>query len=83
MTWTALYPAAQNLLVAARALGLGAAFTLLHQSAEAVVRTELGLPDDMLIAATIPVGFPVSLPGAVRRRPVEEVLFRNRWRAEP
>jgi nitroreductase len=83
MAWTALYPAAQNLLVAARALGLGAAFTLLHQSAEAVVRAELGLPDEMLIAATIPVGFPASAPGPVRRRPVGEVLFKNRWRPEP
>ena len=81
MAWSALYPATQNLLIAARALGLGAAFTLLHLSAEPVIRAELGLPDDMLIAAVIPVGFPAVNGGPVNRRPAEEVLYRNRWTA--
>jgi nitroreductase len=80
MTWSALYPATQNLLIAARALGLGAAFTMLHLSAEPFIRAELGIPDNVLIAATIPVGFPAVSGGPVNRRPVEEVLYRNHWR---
>jgi nitroreductase len=81
MTWSALFPAAQNLLVAAHALGLGAAFTMLQLVAEPVIRHELGLPDDMLIGAVIPVGYPAVAGGPVRRRPVEDVLFMNRWSA--
>ena len=79
MTWAALYPATQNLLIAARALGLGAALTTLHSIAEQVVRSELGIPDDVLIAATVPVGYAAVSTGPVRRRPVGEVLYRNRW----
>ncbi len=79
MTWAALYPAAQNLLVAARAFGLGATLTTLHSVAEPVVRTVLGIPDDVRIAATIPIGYPAVPFGPVRRRPVAEVIRRNGW----
>ncbi len=81
MTWSALYPAAQNLLVAARALGLGSVFTTLHLTADAVVRQVLGIPDDVRIAATIPVGWPAADFGPVNRRPVSEVVHHNRWRS--
>ena len=80
MTWAALYPATQNLLVAARALGLGATLTTLHGVAEPVVRAELGIPDEVRIAATVPIGWPAVPFGEVRRRPVSEVLCRNQWR---
>ena len=60
MTWSALYPAAQNLILAARALGLGTTFTTLHRPAEPVVREVLGIPDDVKIAATIPIGWPAG-----------------------
>ena len=79
MTWAALYPATQNLLVAARALGLGATLTTLHGVAEPVVRAELGIPADVLIAATIPIGYPAVPFGEVKRRPVSEVLSYNQW----
>jgi nitroreductase len=79
MNWSALYPAAQNIIVAARALGLGAAFTLMQLSCEPVLRAELGLPDDMVIAAVLPVGYPATTPGPVKRRPVHEVLHMNRY----
>jgi nitroreductase len=79
MTWSALYPAAQNLLLAARGLGLGAVFTTLHRAAEPVVREVLAIPDDVRIAATIPIGWPDRPFGPVVRRPVDEVIHRNRW----
>ena len=79
MTWSALYPASQNLILAARALGLGSVFTTLHRPAEPVVREVLGLPDDVRIAATIPIGWPARPFGPVNRRPVADVIHRNRW----
>ena len=82
MTWSALYPAAQNLLVAARALGLGAVFTTLHFPAEPAVREVLAIPDDVRIAATIPVGWPAAKFGPVNRRPVADVIHRNRWEGD-
>ena len=79
MTWSALYPAAQNLLLAARAHGLGSVFTTLHLAAEPLVREVIGIPDDQRIAATIPIGWPDRPFGPVNRRPVASVIHRNRW----
>ncbi len=78
-TWSALYPAAQNILVAARALGLGTTLTTLHGVAEPVVRDVLGIPADIKIAATIPLGWPVAKFGPVNRRPVEDFVHHNGW----
>jgi nitroreductase len=78
-TWSALYPAAQNLILAARALGLGTTFTTLHMVAEPTVREVLAIPDDIRIACTIPMGWPAANFGPVNRKPVGEVLHRNRW----
>lgn len=81
-TWSALYPAAQNILLAARALGLGSVFTTLHGTAEPTVREVLGLPDGIRIAATIPIGWPEGRFGPVNRRPVEDFVHRNRWEGD-
>ena len=81
-TWSALYPAAQNILLAARALGLGSVFTTLHMTAEATVREVLGLPDHIRIAATIPLGWPDAKFGPVKRRPVEDFMHRNGWEGD-
>ncbi len=81
-TWSALYPAAQNIVLAARALGLGSVFTTLHMSAEPTVREVLGLPDGIRIAATIPIGWPDGVFGPVSRRPVEDFVHRNRWEGD-
>jgi nitroreductase len=79
MVWSACYPAAQNLIVAARALGLGATFTTFQRRAEAVVRGTLEIPDDVRMAALIPVGWPDRPHGPVNRRPVEEVVHWEGW----
>ena len=75
---TAAYAASQNLMVAARSLGLGTVFTMLHAANEtgddSAVRSILALPDDLFIAAMIPVGWPDRKFYPVRRRPVEEVI---------
>ena len=77
--WSALYPAAQNLIVAARSLGLGSVFTTLHRVAEPEVRAALDIPDDVQIGVTIPLGYPARKFGPLRRRPLDEVVHWDAW----
>jgi len=79
MVPAALYPAAQNMIVAARALGLGTTFTTFHTTAESVVRKELGIPDDVRLGVMVAMGWPAREFGPVKRKPVDEVLHWDRW----
>jgi nitroreductase len=81
--WSALFAATQNVVVAARALGLSAVFTMLHVANPAGVRAVLGVPPDYKIASMIAVGWPDRPTGPVTRRPVEDVIFRDAWPADP
>jgi len=74
-----IYPAVQNLLLAAQAAGLGAVLTTRWKEREADVRPLLGLPETMAIHAIIPLGHPDQQHGRNRRRPVAEVAFRERF----
>ena len=74
-----VYPACQNLLLAARALGYGGALTLWHASVETELRELLSLPDDTTIAATITLGVPAGSHGPVRRRPARELVYDDAW----
>lgn len=76
-----IYPACQNLLLAARALGHGGVMTMWHNLVEADLRAAVGLPDDIVIGATIALGRPVGGHGPVRRRPVGELVFDDAWGA--
>lgn len=77
--WSSVYAATQNLLLAARAMGLGAAMTTNHLENEPAVREHFGIPDSFEIGATIPVGYPEGNYGPVTRRPAAEVIFREHW----
>jgi nitroreductase len=79
MLLSALYGASQNLLLAARALELGAVFTTLHVHGEDAIRAGLGIPDEAVIAGTIALGWPDAPTGRVRRRPVDDVLHWQSW----
>lgn len=74
-----VYPACQNLLLAARALGYGGVMTVWHALVEDELRALLGMPDHVAIAATIPLGRPMGNHGPVRRRPLGELVFEDRW----
>ena len=74
-----IWPAVQNLLLAARALGLGAAPTTLGLSDRDAARAVLALPDNIEAFALIPVGYPMGNFGPVTRLPVEETLRWDRW----
>jgi len=74
-----IYPAVQNILLACRALGLGATLTSITTQYEEEVREILGLPDFLSTYAMIPIGYPMGKFGPVSRRPVEEVTWKNRY----
>ncbi len=74
-----IYPAVQNMLLAARALGLGATLTTRHLLYEAEVDEILRLPDEAHTFAIIPVGYPLGNFGPLSRAPVEQVTFLDRW----
>jgi nitroreductase len=75
-----VYPFVQNLLLALRAEGLGAAMTTLLVPAEAEVKQLLGLPDDLALAAHVGVGHRADpWPKRLARNPVEEFAFAERY----
>ena len=74
-----IYPAVQNLMLAARAIGLGTALTTLHKMHEDDVKQLLGIPDDVETMALIPVGWPKGQFGPVNRLPVEKVVYWDGW----
>jgi nitroreductase len=74
-----IYPAVQNLLLAAQALGLGTVLTTRWKAREPEVLPLLGLPESMTLHAIMPLGWPVQRHGRNRRRPVSEVTFRDRF----
>src|SRR5829696_9644432 len=74
-----LYPACQNLLLAARALGYGGVLTMWFGSVEAELRQLLGIPDGVAIAASIPLGRPAGQHGPARRRPLAELVYDGAW----
>jgi nitroreductase len=76
---SSVYPGVQNLLLAARALGLGAVMTIWHLFLEHEWKRELGIPRGVSTLAVIPVGWPRGRLGPVTRRPVAEVIHRDRW----
>jgi nitroreductase len=76
-----IYPAVQNLLLAARALGLGTVLTTLHTQYEREIKALLRIPATVETAALIPVGYPAEGEhfGRARRRPLSEIVFYDRW----
>lgn len=74
-----IWPGIQNLLLTARALGLGAAPTTLALMDYAKVAEVLDLPENMAAFCLIPVGYPLGNFGPVTRKPVEEILRYDRW----
>jgi nitroreductase len=69
----------QNLMVAARSLGLGTTLTTVHTFKEDEVRQVLDIPADVTTFAMIPVGYPTGRWGEAKRRPLDEVTYRNTW----
>lgn len=78
-----IYPACQNLLLAARAIGLGGVLTGWHAAVEPELRVLLGIPEEVFIAAAMTIGHPAGGHGPVRRRPIAELVYEDRWDVSP
>jgi nitroreductase len=78
-----VYPACQNLLLAARALGYGGVMTSWQNAAEAELRALLRIPDGVELMATITLGRPQGGHGPVRRRPLPELVYGDAWGQPP
>jgi nitroreductase len=76
---SSVYPATQNLLVAATALGLGSAMTTLALAFAQELAALLGLPDHIQPMAVVPLGWPARRLGQPRRAPVSTKAHRERW----
>lgn len=76
-----VWPGVQNLLLAARALGLGAAPTTLALVNRQAVAKVLGLPETMAAYCLIPVGYPIGNFGPVKRKPLSDVMRFDRWQS--
>jgi nitroreductase len=67
------------MLLACRALGLGATLTTLYLNFAQEAEAALGLPGDWHSYAILPIGYPTGKFGPVRRVALEEVVYRDRW----
>ena len=74
-------PAVQNLMLAARAIGIGSVPTTLHQSVMARFHAMFDIPDDVAFHFCIPLGYPEGHFGPNVRKPTSDTTFLNRWGA--
>jgi len=79
MEGASVYPAVQNLLLAARALGYGGVVTGFHGPVEQPLKALLQIPDEIFIACTVTLGKPQGKNGPVRRRPMSELVYGDAW----
>ena len=75
----AVYPCVQNILLACRASGLGAALTTMHQVFEDELMAKFSIPEEYGVVVTIPIGWPKGNFGKVTRRPASAVTYFDRW----
>ena len=75
----AVYPCVQNILLACRSVGLGAALTTMHQVFEEELIERFQIPVEYGVVVTVPVGYPKGRFGPVSRRPAEESTYFDRW----
>ena len=78
-----IFPSVQNLLLAARAAGLGAALITLPLWSTFLARRALGLPWTVTPCAVVPLGWPRGRYGPTTRKPVGEVIHLDRWGNQP
>ncbi|MEM1435011.1 MAG: nitroreductase family protein [Pseudomonadota bacterium] len=83
MEGASVYPAVQNLLLAARGLGYGGVITGFHGAVDAELKSLLGIPEEVFISCTVTLGKPAGSHGPVRRRPLRELVFGDSWGEAP
>lgn len=78
-TYASIYPAMQNILLAARGLGLGSVPTTLHCRYENEIKALLGIPEYIQTVALIPIGHPATRFGPTTRIPAKALTHYERW----
>ncbi|HEY6421414.1 MAG TPA: nitroreductase family protein [Candidatus Binataceae bacterium] len=76
---SSIYPAVQNIILACRAFGLGTVLTTIHMFFEDEFKAILDLPAEVQTYALLPIGYPRDKFGPIRRRPVSEVAYLDRY----
>jgi nitroreductase len=76
---SSIYPAVQNMLLAARALGLGSTLTTRHTAYEKEVDAAMGIPPGYHSYAILPIGYPMGNFGPVGRGPLSDVVYLDDW----
>ncbi len=76
-------PAAQNLLLAARAIGIGGTITTLHAVVDERVHELFAIPDEVQVVYCVPLGYPKGGFGDLDRKPLPEVVSLDAWAATP
>ena len=74
-----IYPAVQNMLLAARALGLGCTLTTRHLLYERESEAAMGLPEGVHSYAILPIGYPMGRFGPVGRGKLSDITFQDKW----
>jgi nitroreductase len=74
-------PSVQNLMLAARALGIGSVPTTLHPEVMDRLHAMFGIPEDVSFHFCIPLGYPRGNFGPTNRRPTSETTYLDHWDA--
>jgi nitroreductase len=79
-TGSSIFPAVQNLMIAARAFGVGSTLTTIANAMRGQeVKDLLGIPPEIETVALIPLGYPKGRWGVAPRRPLEQVVYGDRY----
>jgi nitroreductase len=76
---SSIYPAVQNMLLAARALGLGSTLTTRHTGYGKECDDAMGIPAGYKSYAILPIGWPMGNFGGLGRGPLSEVVYLDNW----
>ena len=76
---SSIYPAAQNMLLATRALGLSTTLTTRHTGYGKEVDAIFGLPSGVHSYAILPIGWPMGRFGPLGRGPLKDVVYQDQW----
>ena len=76
-------PSVQNLLLAARGLGIGGTITTLHPVVDERVKELFGMPEEAQVVYCIPLGYPKGRFGPLNRKPLKEIVSEDAWGQTP
>ena len=77
--WASVFPAVQNLLIAARAIGLGTAVSIFPLFKMQELKELFKLPDYVKPGILVYVGYPTARFSEPKRSPIEAFIHQNTW----